>query len=408
MSARVIIESLGARGDGIARDGGRTLFIPRALPGDEVLLAADGRIEAIIEPGPGRVEPPCKHYARCGGCAMQHAEAGLYREWKRGLVSEALRGAGIAAALPPLIDARGIGRRRLAAHIRREGKTVSAGFMQARSHALADLDHCLVLEPALARAFDIARALGETLAGLNKPLDAQITSTRGGLDVDLRGAGKLQDRERLALSDAAARLDLARLSNHGDLIVMRKEPWLAMGRARAIAPAGAFLQATEAGEQALGGFALEALQGAKHAADLFSGIGPFALRLAERMSVAAFDSEKASVEALGAAARGAQGLKPLTAEARDLFRRPLLPKELEAFDCIVLDPPRAGAESQARQLARASVPRAVSFSCDAASFARDAAILIAGGYRLAEIRLYDQFLYSAHVEIAALFERKGK
>ncbi|HHY51025.1 MAG TPA: RNA methyltransferase, partial [Alphaproteobacteria bacterium] len=180
---------------------------------------------------------------------------------------------------------------------------------------------------------------------------------------------------------------------------------VAMGRAIVAIPAGSFLQATAAAEATLAGLVLDAVGKARSVADLFSGVGPFALRLAETARVAAFDADRAAIAALATAVRHTQGLKPVTAAVRDLFRAPLLPAELEGIDAVVLDPPRAGAEAQSRELARARLPTVVAVSCDPRSFARDAAILLAGGYRLEAVTPVDQFAWSPHVEIVGVFRR---
>jgi len=294
-------------------------------------------------------------------------------------------------------------------HVRFAGKGAAAraqaGFMRARSHDLIDLDSCPILVPALAAAPDIARAIGGLLIGRGKPLDVQVTATATGLDVDIRGSGPPTPAERLDLTSLAAAHDLARLTVHGDLIVERRSPVLPMGKARLVPPPGGFLQATAAGEAALSAEVLAGLDGARNVADLFCGTGPFALRLAGRAAVTAFDSAADAISALQRAAATTQGLRPIKAATRDLFRRPLTAKELAGFDGVVLDPPRAGAETQARELARSAVPRIVSVSCDVSSFVRDAGLLAAGGYRLTRLVPVDQFVHSAHLELVGTFVR---
>jgi len=250
--------------------------------------------------------------------------------------------------------------------------------------------------------------LASQLTRARKPLDIQITTTATGLDVDLRGHGPLKDAERLALCDLAGTLDLARLSLHGEVLLERRPPMIPMGRAQVVPPPGSFLQATRRGEEALAEFVMEACGDARRVADLFSGCGPFALRLAERAEVHAVESDRGALAALDRAARGTLGLRRVTIEARDLFRRPLLPPELDRFDAVVIDPPRAGAEAQAKQLAASGVTRVVSVSCDAGTFCRDAATLIAAGFTLERVIPVDQFKHSPHVEIVGLLRRETR
>ncbi len=412
MSRSVVIARLGGLGEGVVETPDGPLFIPYALPGEVVEAAIAGNrgfIDRLISPSPERVVAPCRHFTLCGGCAVQHLATDAYAAWKRGLVAEALGRAGIVAPLAGLVDARGTGRRRVTLHVRYDGTgramRACAGFMAVRSHSLIDLDACPILVPALARAPAVARAAGEVLKGRAKPLDVQATATLTGIDLDLRGSGPLGDAERLALSELAQAHDLARLTVHGGLVVAPRMPLIAIGRARAVPPPGGFLQATEAGEAALAALVLRAAAGARRIADLFCGVGAFALRLAEQGAVTALDGSEPAIEALRRAAAGTQGLKPISAAARDLFRRPLSTKELAGFEVVVFDPPRAGAEAQARQLALSKVPRVVAVSCDPGTFARDAGILIAGGYRLDSVTPVDQFVYSAHVELVAVFSR---
>lgn len=408
MIETVIIERLGHKGEGIARTAAGPVFVPYALPGETVRIQRDGdrgHLVAIEQPSPERTEPPCPLFERCGGCAMQHVPLAFSLEWKRGLVIEALRQRGLEAPVEACIDAHGEGRRRAVFHVRGEGKAMVVGFMEARSHRLVPIEHCPVLAPGLARAPQAARTLAQFLRQSKKPLDVQATATKAGLDIDVRGHGPISDRTRLDLVMAAQDLDLARLSLHGELIVERRPPFVTMGKAQVLPPPGGFLQATVAGEDALARLVEAAASGAKRVADLFSGCGPFALRLAERVPVHAVENSRPALAALEKAARHANGLKPVTTEARDLFRRPLLAHELAAYDAVVFDPPRAGAEEQAKALAASKVPTVVGVSCNPATFARDAKILIQNGYHLEKVTPVDQFRYGAHVELVALLRR---
>jgi 23S rRNA (uracil1939-C5)-methyltransferase len=411
MNETLLIDHLGQKGDGVAKTAAGPVFVPYALPGETVRVVRDGdrgQLVEIIAPAQSRIAAICPLFTRCGGCAAQHMDEGLYKAWKRQQVVTTLQRAGVAAPVADLVDAHGAGRRRVTFHARREGPGMMVGFMAARSHDLVAVEACPVLAPGLARAPAVAQLLANRLGGSNKPLDLQVTASDTGLDVDIRGHGPAGDKLRLSLTEAAERLDLARLSMHGEIIVERRSPLQTMGRAMVAPAPGGFLQATALGEETIAALVVGALPKAKRVADLFAGCGPFSFRLAEKAQVHAVESEKAAMLALMRAAGATQGLKRITSETRDLFRRPLLEHELNAFDAVVLDPPRAGAEAQARRRAASKVASVVYVSCDVGSFARDAAILIAGGYALEGVTPIDQFRYSAHIELVGLFRRAGK
>jgi 23S rRNA (uracil1939-C5)-methyltransferase len=404
---KLVIEALGAEGEGIARVEGRAVFVPGTIPGDHVVARiVNGRaVEVELEtPSPERREAFCPEFGRCGGCLVQQWSPLAYLAWKEDLVRRAFAKEGIAGELRAIVDAHGAGRRRALIHVRFRGGEAMAGFMERGSHTLLPLDTCPILVPALAHAPALARALAAPLARRGKPVTIQFTATDSGIDADIRGHGEPTGTERQALIALADSLDLARLSVHGAVQAERRQPILAMGRARVLLPPGGFLQATAAGEETLARLALAAIGKARHVADLFCGCGPFALRIADSARVYAADGEAAAILALKRAAV-LPGAKPVTAEARDLFRRPLLPDELDAFDCVLLDPPRAGAEAQMRQIAASKTRRVVSVSCDLQSFCRDASILIRAGFRMEYATPVDQFAWSRHVELVALFVR---
>ena len=302
-SRELTIVSLNARGEGVATDG---TVAPLALPGETALTEADGeraRVVALEVAAPERAEPICPYFGRCGGCAAQHMSQRLYATWKRDGVVRALQRAGVAAEVGPLIDAHGEGRRRATFHARFVDGREQVGFMRARAHDIIAVDACPLFAPGLAGAIAAANALAAAVRGISKPLDIQATATLGGLDFDLRGSGAPDDLTRRKLAAAAERLDLARLSVHGETIVERRPPEILFGDVLATPPPGGFLQATEAGERALADGAAAALHGAKRVADLFCGAGAFALRLAREREVFAVDSDAAAVAALHARRR---------------------------------------------------------------------------------------------------------
>jgi 23S rRNA (uracil1939-C5)-methyltransferase len=408
---QLVIGEIGHRGDGVAAGADGPIYVPYTLPGETVEVAPwaghlDRRhLVRVDQPSAERIAPICQHFGTCGGCALQHWDAGRYRAWKRALVVTALRQAGLDVAVDALIDAHGDGRRRAVFHARRGGKDVlEVGFTAAGTHHIVAIDHCPILAPGLSDAIPAAWAIAETLGKTKKPLDIQTTATDAGIDVDVRGSGPLTPTQSVALARLADARRLARLTRHGELIAQRAAPIVAMGRATVTLPPAAFLQATTAGEEALARLVIAHVGDARTVVDLFAGVGPFALRLAERAKVTAADNDEAAVAALRAAAR-APGLKPVTADRRDLFRRPFVAQELGRVDAVVFDPPRQGAQAQARALAASKVPAVVAVSCNAATFARDVSILVDGGYRIASVTPVDQFRYSAHVEIVAQLVR---
>ena len=412
MVERLTIDHVGHRGDGVAFAGSGNVFVPYTLGGETVDAEPvaghpdRARLLRVETTSPERIAPFCPHFGACGGCAIQHWQPHAYRAWKRRIVVDTLAQARIDCAVDDLIDAHGAGRRRITVHARRgDDGVVRVGFAAPNSHAIVSIDACPILDPALNGALEAARALAEVLKPANKPLDIQVTAADNGLDVDVRGSGPLPAKLIAALSRVAEEHRLARLTRHGELVLMRAPPVLGIGAARVTLPPGSFLQATVAGEETLATLAATHCGKAKHIADLFCGVGPFALRLAARARIAAFDSDAAAVAALQKAAAAASGLKPIKAEARDLFRRPLVPQELREFDAVVFDPPRQGAEAQARQLAASKIAVVVAVSCNVATFARDAKILTDGAYWLETVTPVDQFRHSPHVELVARFRK---
>jgi 23S rRNA (uracil1939-C5)-methyltransferase len=410
---RLTVDHVGHLGDGVALVEGRSLFVPYALGGETVeVVDAPGnhperrQLLRVEQASTERIEPFCQHFGTCGGCAIQHWETGRYRAWKRNLVVATLAQAKIDCEVFQLIDAHGDGRRRMTLHARKGTHDVlKVGFAAAQSHDVVPIDRCPILDPGLNGALDGAWALAEALTGIGKPLDIQITATDGGLDVDVRGSGALPATSIAALSQIAAKRGLARLTRHGELVLMRQVPGITIGKARVILPPGSFLQATVAGDEALATLVTEHCGRAKHLADLFCGVGPFALRLAEKARVAAYDSDAGAITSLQKAAAETPGLKPVRAEARDLFRRPLVAEELRDFDAVVFDPPRQGAQAQAERLATSKVPVVIAVSCNVATFARDARILIDRGYKIEGVTPVDQFRHTPHVELVARFRR---
>ncbi|SDX88258.1 23S rRNA m(5)U-1939 methyltransferase [Citreimonas salinaria] len=396
-----MIERLGHQGDGIASgvDGG-PVYAPGTLPGEVVegeIAAGHMAAPRIVTPVPERVSPPCRHAKRCGGCQLQHAALDFTAEWKRDVVIRALAAQGIEADVRLTETSPPHSRRRATFSARRTKKGATAGFHQKGSDVIVENPDCLVVRPALSAALPVVEALTAAGASRKSEISVLVTDSDGGLDVAVRGGARPGP---VAFAELAQAHDLARLSWDGETLT-RRPPTQTFGRAQVAPPPGAFLQATAEGEAALLDAVRHAVGDAARVADLFAGCGTFTLPLAETAEVAAYESDAEMLAALDRGWRHATGLRKVTTQARDLFRNPLLPDELARFDAVVIDPPRAGAEAQINQIARARVPRIAHVSCNPVTFARDTAALIAAGYALGPVRVIDQFRWSTHVELAA-------
>jgi 23S rRNA (uracil1939-C5)-methyltransferase len=408
------ISHIGGRGDGVSRDDERAVHVPFTLPGEVVEVVQRGdkaRLVSVKKPSDQRVEPLCPHFGVCGGCTLQHLAETAILAWKGDVVTRALARNGIDVEVGPAIAAWGNGRRRASFHARVGPNGFVFGFAQAKSHTIEDITHCPVLTPGLNAALPRLRTLAQAMVPKGETIDLAVTETPTGIDVDITNAGRIERFERKGLErlgQLAEAAGIGRLTLHGQTAVSRSTPRIKMGRAIVAIPAGAFLQATNAGEEALSAKVLEWTKGAKHVADLFAGLGTFGLRLKETAQVTAIEADPHAVAAMKQASDALAGGKTLTAIARDLYRAPYTPHEMKGVDAVVFDPPRAGAEAQALQIARSKIETVVAISCDAATFARDAAILVAGGYQLQEIVAFDQFRFTSHVEIAAKFVRPKK
>lgn len=403
---KVTVGRVGHLGHGIVQSGEAVVYAPGLLPGEvaEGDLAGDTLTNIrILTPSVHRVRPPCAHARSCGGCLMQHADDGFVEGWKEGIVKGALAGQGLEAPLLPSLTSPPRSRRRATLTGRKTRSGVLLGFHARGADKVVAIPQCQLLHPDLISALPGLEAL--VRLGATRSCEVQLTLTRSldGTDVLVTGGKVLDGALRMDLARLAEAQGLARLTWSGETVALRTHPRQRMGRGLVTPPPGAFLQATEAGEAALVQGVLAALGPARRIVDLFAGSGTFTLPLAERAEVHAVEGEAAMVQALDRAVRACEGLKRVTAETRDLFRRPLEPDELAGFDGVVIDPPRAGAEAQTEALARARVPRIAYVSCNPASFARDARVLVAAGYVLERVQMVDQFRWSAHVELVGQF-----
>lgn len=408
MSTRFTIARLGAQGDGIAVAEGGEVFIPFTLP-DETVTAARQKDRAtlmsVLEASPLRIDPACRHFTECGGCALQHFETEAYRQWKREKVVQALKGKGIACEVGALVPCEPHTRRRVTFSARRSEAGMQLGFVRALSSEIIPIEECPISLPPIVAAIDRLCALADLVCATPKAFHMTVTATASGLDVAVHDSGKLGDNQRRVASNFVMAEGFARLSVDGEIVVEPKKPVVQFGSVAVAVPPGAFLQATEAAEQTMATLVGRHLSRAKKVADLFAGCGSFALRLAAKSEVHAVEGEAPALAALDRAFRFAGGLKRVTSERRDLFRRPLTFKELNAFDGLVFDPPRAGAEDQSKQIARCDVPLVAAVSCNPVTLARDLRILLDGGYALKSVTPIDQFLWSPHVEAVALLEK---
>lgn len=408
MSSTFQIARLGAQGDGVADTEKGQVFIPFALPGETVTAArvkdrAD--LIAVLESSPQRVEPACRHFTVCGGCAVQHLEDGAYRDWKRRKVAQALHAARIDAEVDEIVPCAPETRRRVTFSARKTERGAVLGFHRALSKEIVDIEECPISLPEIVSALPKLRALAIAMAATRDAFHMTVTATASGLDIAAQGSGAMPDAQRRAVAAQVSESGFARLSVDGEIVIEPRKPVVTFGDVPIQIPPGSFLQATAPAEQAMADLVLPHLSRAKKVADLFAGAGSFALRIAKKSEVHAAESDAAALAALDRGIRQASGLKRVTHERRDLFRRPLTFKELAAFDGIVFDPPRAGAEDQCKQIARSDVPFVAAVSCNPGTLARDLAILIAGGYRLTRVVPIDQFLWSPHVEAVALLEK---
>jgi 23S rRNA (uracil1939-C5)-methyltransferase len=347
----------------------------------------------------------CPHFGACGGCAAYQPDQDAYRRNKRERVAAALARQGLKPEVAELAAVQPGTRRRAVFKIAHRGDRVDTGFHALRSHTIVDMQACLVLTPALTALVPRLRGAMRELLAVGHHAEAHVTEADNGIDIVVRASVPLTAPRIAMLARHAAMLNAIRIAWNGTLAYETAVPVIRFGRAVVRLPPESFLQPTRQGETILRDRVLEIVARAKTVADLFSGCGTFSLPLAEQARVHAVEREQLALDALSAAARATPGLKPLTVERRDLFKLPLAVAELNRFDAVVLDPPRAGAEAQARQLAQSKVGRIAYVSCEAASFARDARRLVDGGYRLGTVLPVDQFLWSRHVEIVADFTR---
>lgn len=422
LQEELVIESIGRKGDGIgmAADGSR-IFVPRTVSGDRVKVtvrktgddALCGELLELIAPGEGRADPPCPYFDSCGGCSLQHLKIEEYRRWKLGVIDEILARSGIRpeVTLPPVFVPEATRRRATFAAFK-QNRNLRLGYHRQRSHDIIDVAECMLLSPAINRFAIRSRPFLVRLLTDSRPADIFVQEADGLLDVMLTGpVGKTHKpalSERETIAEMAHELDISRVSwrakeRQAPEVILERRPILkASGALSARLPPGAFLQPSAEGEAALASTVMGFLPegGGLKIADLFAGCGTFSGRLLGKGQVKAFESDSEACECLRQAGRGLNGF---SVYKRDLFKEPLSSKELDLYDAVVLDPPRAGAKEQARAIAGSKIKILIYISCNPATFARDAATLAEGGYRCAKMKVVDQFIYSSHAEICGFF-----
>ena len=395
---------LGHRGDGIARDeSGAEHFVPYTLPNETITIDP----LKVLRQSPARVTPPCSQFGQCGGCVVQHGSDQFVADWKIGIVRTALEAQGLSAPIVGIATSPANSRRRATFAGRRTKKSVSIGFYERGSDRIVPVTGCQTVTPSVLATLPALAAL--VLAGASRKgtLRLTVTDSDAGADVSVEDGKPMDPALAQTLLAIAGEHDLARLSWSGEELATFRPPTHRFGHARVVPPPGAFLQATEHGQNALIAAVRDAMVGANRIVDLFAGCGTFALPLATQADVLALESEVPMLTALDTAWRATPGLRKVAVKARDLFRSPMPGATLKQFDGAVIDPPRAGAQAQTEELAESGIPSIAAVSCNPVTFARDAAILVRAGYSLDKISVVDQFRWAAHVELVAAFSRSG-
>lgn len=400
MSESKTILRVAAKGDGVSADGSH---FAGTAPGD--VVAPDGSIQR----GPHFVDAPCRHFGSCGGCQLQHVDEETLTSFVTARVTNAALKEGLEVGeLLPTHLSPPRSRRRASLHIVNAGGRPLVGFRKAGSHQVVDMQQCEILRPEL---FSMIAPLRQMMARRQGKysVDAELTLTDQGVDCSLKNLTIEGLQQTEAMLDFARDHGLARLTldqGYGPETVWEPNPvTMTFGRVAVAFPSGSFLQATADGEAVLVQDARDWLAGSKVIADLFSGLGTFAFALADPAKVLAAEAARDMYFACKSAAALAK--RPVHPVHRDLFRNPLQVDELNRFDAVLIDPPRAGAKDQAELLAQSTVAKVVYISCNPSSWARDAARMVAAGYRLEKLRAVGQFRWSTHVELASLFVRPG-
>ncbi|EFL88852.1 class I SAM-dependent RNA methyltransferase [Ahrensia sp. R2A130] len=403
------IDALGTLGHGIAKDArGHPAYIPRTIPGERVEASGEAPhldLDAVLEPSPDRIDPICPHFERCGGCTFQHMSLTAQRAWKRSEVERAFAKAGLKVEVAETIGNAPNSRRRVTMTAWREGGAIKLGYSEQGSTDRVPIQSCPILVPELGAALGPLQSVLATVLQGNAEARAHMTAADNGIDVGIETSGEANEDTMAAMVRAFARSPFLRISVDGEVAAAREHPIISFQGATVELPTGAFLQAVKSAEDAMLDLASRHLKKSKRVADLFSGLGTFTFPLSANSKVHAVESDVAAVKALHYAQR--DGGKAVTSEIRDLIELPLMPKELEAYDGVCLDPPRAGAAEQIAEIARTDIRRIAYISCNPVTQARDVAVLVKAGWSIASITPVDQFVFSPHIESVALLEKLG-
>lgn len=408
MADIVQIAALGRAGDGIAETIAGAVYVPLTLPGETVEIERSGeraRASRIVTASPDRVDARCRHFGTCGGCALQHMARPAYLAWKRQVVADCLSRRGIAANVEPVVAIGEHMRRRAVFSAVATGKGIVLGFHYRGSYRIVPVGECPVLAPAIVDKLGRLTEIADGVLRPGKPARIVVLAADNGLDIAVDGAARLGRPELERLGTFASDADLARLTVDGTQLFLNRQPEIRADGLSLLPAPGGFVQAAAPAEATLAAVVIDHVGDASPVADLFAGIGTFTLRLARRAEVTAVEGSAELLDAIGSAWNATPGLKAVTMRRRDLFHNPLAAPELSKFGAVVFDPPAAGARAQAEAIAASQVPKVVAVSCNPATLARDARILIDGGYRPVRVLPIDQFLFSAEIEVVATFEK---
>nr|WP_325261643.1 class I SAM-dependent RNA methyltransferase [uncultured Rhizobium sp.] len=412
-TVHVTINRLGAQGDGVANGEDGPVYVPYALPGETLAIARNGDHGTVMSTGnlsPDRIEPVCRHFGpdgdACGGCSLQHLAKAPYNDFKRQLVIDALKSKGLTPDVKETVECHPGERRRTVFSARKTEKELLLGYNRAETNHIISIVECPIAAPGIVARLDAIRAIGMALATGSETFRISVLESLSGLDIAAEGLKPLSDKQRRKVTETVLALKgIARVSANGEIVLEPQKPVIDFGGVKVSPPPGSFTQATKEAEEAMATLVHGHMGKAKRVLDLFAGSGTFALRLAQTARVHAVESDDKALKALDHAARNSQGLKPVSIEKRDLFRRPLIPMDLKHFDAVVFDPPRAGAEVQVKELARSNIKTIAAVSCNPLTLARDLRILVDAGYRIVSVTPVDQFLWSPHVEAVALLSK---
>ena len=409
MSDILTIEKLGHQGDGMAASEKGQIFVPFTLEGERVETSGTSTrrlLSKVIEPSPNRIDPVCKHFGTCGGCQLQHFAPAPYLVWKKELVEAVLGSLNLEVEIEDVISFTNAKRRRAVFSAAHSSDGIVFGFTGRGSHDLIDIEECPVISDAITSKIEVIKKIVRPILAPKGKSAVYVSACENGLDIQVEAKNTANEKSRRSAAKLALEAGIARLSIGDETLIESKRPVLTMGTANVVPPPGAFIQAQAEAEKLMAQLVCDHLKPCKKTADLFCGIGTFALRLAQQSTVFASESDQASLDALNEAWRGTGGqLKAITCEKRDLYLRPVMSAELKKIQGVVFDPPRAGAEAQAKQLAQSKVRKVAAVSCNPTTLVRDLEILIKGGFNIKRITPIDQFSHTPHIEVVVLLER---